>query len=142
GNFDSGCACSFIWSPVINEQEEPSLQGKVNSSTFPVSVQSHLFCSWGCQLNAFGGQQRLQLGDGNPATVGDPRFTPLGAPASNLTGPNFPPPFPAFPSGPAGFAGALFQALRNFYGTDAIAFPFGSDEFNGPTQDNEGKVRP
>ena len=34
-------------------------------------------------------------GDGNSATVADPTFTPLGAPASNLTGPNFTPPFPA-----------------------------------------------
>ena len=57
-------------------------------------------------------------GDGNPATVGDPTFTPLGAPASNLTGPNFTPPFPAYPSGHAGFGGALFQTLRRFYGTD------------------------
>ena len=37
---------------------------------------------------------------------------PLGAPASNLTGPNFTPPFPAYPSGHAGFGGALFQVLR------------------------------
>ena len=57
-------------------------------------------------------------GDGNPATVGDPEFVPLGAPASNLTGPNFTPPFPAYPSGHAGFGGALFQILREFYGTD------------------------
>lgn len=81
-------------------------------------------------------------GDGNPATVGDPTFTPLGAPASNLTGPNFTPPFPAYPSGHAGFGGALFQTLRNFYGTDAIAFTFVSDEFNGVTLDNTGNVRP
>ena len=33
-----------------------------------------------------------------PTTAGDPTFTPLGAPASNLTGPNFTPPFPAYPS--------------------------------------------
>ncbi len=81
-------------------------------------------------------------GDGNPATVGDPTFSPLGAPASNLTGPNFTPPFPAYPSGHAGFGGALFQTLRNFYGTDDIAFTFVSDEFNGATLDNDGKVRP
>ncbi|HEV2047233.1 MAG TPA: vanadium-dependent haloperoxidase, partial [Chthoniobacterales bacterium] len=42
-------------------------------------------------------------GDGNSLTVGDPTFTPLGAPASNLNGPNFTPPFPAYPSGHAGF---------------------------------------
>ncbi len=80
-------------------------------------------------------------GDGNPATVGDPTFTPLGAPASNLTGLNFTPPFPAYPSGHAGFGGALFQTLRSFYRTDDIAFTFVSDEFNGVTQDNEGNVR-
>jgi len=80
-------------------------------------------------------------GDGNPSTTGDPNFTPLGAPASNLTGPNFTPPFPAYPSGHAVFGGAVFQTLRNFYGTDRIAFTFVSDEFNGVTLDNTGAVR-
>lgn len=82
------------------------------------------------------------LGDGNPATLGDPSYLPLGAPASNLNGPNFTPPFPAYPSGHAGFGGALFQTLRNFYGTDSIAFTFVSDEFNGTTRDNTGAARP
>src|SRR3989441_11551418 len=72
----------------------------------------------------------------------DVNYSPLGAPASNLIGPNFTPPFPAFPSGHAGFGGALFQILRDFYGTDRIAFTFVSDEFNGETRDNEGHVRP
>lgn len=82
------------------------------------------------------------LGDGNPATVGDKTYSPLGAPASNLTGPNFTPPFPAYPSGHAGFGAALFQILRNFYRTDRIAFTFVSDEFNGVTRDYQGAVRP
>jgi hypothetical protein len=82
------------------------------------------------------------LGDGNPATRGDPGFMPLGAPASNLTGPNFTPPFPAYPSGHAGFGGALFQTLRRFYGTDDIPFTFVSDELNGETHDHDGSVRP
>jgi hypothetical protein len=82
------------------------------------------------------------MGDGNDATVGDPNFMPFGAPASNLTGPNFTPPFPAYPSGHAGFGGALFQMLRNFYGTDRIAFTFVSDEFDGVTKDNQGRSRP
>ena len=69
-------------------------------------------------------------GDGNPATVGDPDWMPLGAPASNLSGPNFTPPFPSYPSGHAGFGGALFQVLRNVYGTDRhpFTFRFGRDE--------------
>ena len=83
-----------------------------------------------------------KAGDGNPTTIGDPGFLPLGAPASNLAGPNFTPPFPAYPSGHAGFGGALFQILRKFYGTDDIAFTFVSDEFNGVTLDSTGTPRP
>src|SRR5215207_1840718 len=82
------------------------------------------------------------LGDGNLATFGDVNFKPLGAPASNLTGPNFTPPFPAYPSGHAVFGGAVFETLRNFYGTDDIAFTFVSDELNGVTPGNDGVIRP
>ena len=82
-------------------------------------------------------------GDGNDATtIGDPTFMPLGAPASNLVGPNFTPPFPAYPSGHAGLGGALFETIRRFYGTDHIGFTFVSDEFNGVTKDDQGNVRP
>lgn len=82
------------------------------------------------------------LGDGNAATIGDVNYTPLGAPASNLAGQDFTPPFPAYPSGHAGFGGALFETLRNFFGRDDIAFTFVSDEFNGVTTDHAGTVRP
>jgi hypothetical protein len=81
-------------------------------------------------------------GDGNPETKGDPGYTPDGAPASNLDGPDFTPPFPAYPSGHAGFGGAIFEILRLFYGTDDIEFTFTSDEYNGVTRDNFGNTRP
>jgi hypothetical protein len=81
-------------------------------------------------------------GDGNPDTHGDPNFTPLGAPASNLLGPDFTPPFPAYPSGHAGFGGALFQTLRNFLGRDRVRFTFVSDELNGTTVGSDGEIRP
>ena len=81
-------------------------------------------------------------GDGNPATVGDPDYSPLGAPASNLNGPNFTPPFPSYPSGHAGFGGALFEILRKFLGKDDIQFTFVSDEYNGVTKGADGIVRP
>ena len=84
----------------------------------------------------------LGQGDGNPKTHGDATFSPLGAPASNLNGPNFTPPFPAYPSGHATFGGALFETLRNFYKTDHIRFTFVSDEFNGVTVGNDGQIRP
>jgi len=81
-------------------------------------------------------------GDGNPDTIGDATFHPFGAPASNLQGPNFTPPFPAYPSGHATFGGTLFQILRHLLGSDDIAFTFTSDEFDGETPGNDGTVRP
>ncbi|MCC2957042.1 vanadium-dependent haloperoxidase [Massilia sp. IC2-477] len=80
-------------------------------------------------------------GDGNPDTQGDPNWTPLGSPASNLTGPDFTPSFPSYPSGHASLGGALFHTLRRLYG-DNQPFSFVSDEFNGVTRDNNGRVRP
>ena len=88
------------------------------------------------------GMGPTHLGDANPLTLADPTFAPLGAPASNLHGPNFTPPFPAYPSGHATFGGALFQTLRKFYGRDDIIFTFVSDEYNGITRDNQGNIRP
>jgi membrane-associated phospholipid phosphatase len=80
-------------------------------------------------------------GDGNPAPHGDPTWTPLGSPASNLIGPNFTPPFPACPSGHATLGSAMFQVMRSIYG-EATGFTLLSDEFNGITRDNRGHVRP
>lgn len=82
------------------------------------------------------------LGDGNLLTIADPDFVPLGAQAGNTDGVDFTPPFPAYPSGHAALGSALFQTLRNFYGTDKIPFTFVSDEYNGVTRDNDGNVRP
>lgn len=82
------------------------------------------------------------LGDGNPDTEGDVNWEPLGAPASNQSGTDFTPPFPAYASGHATFGAALFQTLRQFYGTDKIPFSFMSDEYNGVTTDQDGNVRP
>ena len=37
---------------------------------------------------------------------------------------------------------ALFQTLRDFFGTDDIGLTFVSDELNGVTVDHQGIVRP
>ncbi|MFL6710250.1 MAG: hypothetical protein ACJ8HI_18775 [Massilia sp.] len=87
------------------------------------------------------GNSPTGAGDGNRATLGDPHWTPLGSPASNLIGPNFTPSFPSYTSGHAGLGGAAFQVLRRLYG-DATPFSFVSDEYNGITRDNHGYVRP
>ncbi len=67
--------------------------------------------------------------DGNPDTIADPNWTPLGAP--ELNDPDFTPPFPTYISGHATFGGALFASIENFYGTDSITFGLSSDELDG-----------
>ncbi len=73
---------------------------------------------------------RLADTDGNPDTVADPTWTPLGAPGGGVV-PDFTPPFPAYVSGHATFGAAIFQTLADFYGTDNITFTIGSDELPG-----------
>ncbi len=43
----------------------------------------------------------------------------------------FTPPFPSFTSGHASFGGALFEILKDFYGTDNITFTLTSDNLPG-----------
>ena len=84
------------------------------------------------------------LGDGNPKTHGDIHWTPLGASMDNGSpnGPDYTPPFPAYTSGHAAIGAAMFRTVQDFYQTDHIAFSWMSDEYNGVTVDQYGKVRP
>lgn len=68
--------------------------------------------------------------DGNPNTIGEPGWRPLGAPGSdpNAFTDNFTPPFPAYVSGHATFGGALYEVLRDFYGTDSMNYDLTSQE--------------
>lgn len=67
--------------------------------------------------------------DGNPDTIADPNWTPLGAPGGD--DPDFTPPFPTYVSGHATFGGALFGVLQEFYGTDQMEFTLDSEELPG-----------
>ena len=78
---------------------------------------------------------------GNTTVTADPSWYPLGAQATNTTGPNFTPPFPAYVSGHATIGGALFQTLRHYY-PDQTRFTFVSDEWNGMNKDSSGHIRP
>lgn len=51
-------------------------------------------------------------GDGNPATVGDPLWTPLGTT----------PPFPDYVSGHTTYTGAFVHVLERLFGTDPVTF--------------------
>jgi hypothetical protein len=82
---------------------------------------------------------RLADQDGNPDTIADPDWEPLGAPGGThpdgSTINDFTPPFPTYISGHASFGGALFHALETFYGTDDISFSMQSEEVPGVTRD-------
>jgi hypothetical protein len=68
--------------------------------------------------------------DGNAETTADVDWKPLGAPGNdpNDWSDDFTPPFPAWPSGHASMGGALFEALRDFYGTDDVDYVLNSAE--------------
>ena len=89
-----------------------------------------------------GGRARPASATATRDTLGDPGFYPLGAPASNLQGPNFTPPFPAYPSGHAGFGGALFQMLAQLLRHRQHPVHVRLRRVNGTTVDNQGNVRP
>ena len=62
--------------------------------------------------------------DGNPATEADPTWLPLFDPSIPVCNPPplFTPPFPDHPSGHASATAAFTHTLKNFFGTDRIAF--------------------
>ena len=68
--------------------------------------------------------------DGNPDTAADVDWKPLGAPGDDPDDwqDDFTPPFPAWPSGHASMGGALYEALRTFYGTDDMSYVLNSAE--------------
>jgi hypothetical protein len=80
--------------------------------------------------------------DGNEFTIGDPGWTPLGAPATNGSngGVDFTPPFPAYTSGHATFGAATFRTLARLYDND-YQFELISDELHGGTTDSQGNPR-
>ncbi len=61
--------------------------------------------------------------DGNPDTIADPSWQPLGAPGNdpNSTTEDFTPPFPAWTSGHATMGGAVFKSIELFFGTNDFA---------------------
>jgi len=68
--------------------------------------------------------------DGNPATLADAAWIPLGAPGgiSSAFTDDFTPPFPAYVSGHATMGAAMFEVLRGFYGTDIQNYHLSSQE--------------
>ena len=60
--------------------------------------------------------------DGNPATIADPNWESLFAPATQTTPPLSTPPFPDHPSGHGCVSGATIHAFQDFFGTDKVEF--------------------
>jgi hypothetical protein len=81
--------------------------------------------------------------DGNPDTIQDAMWRPLGAPGDDPLDMNddFTPPFPAWTSGHATMGGAVFKAIELFFGTnsfDEIDGVIGDDPFYFLTSQEEG----
>jgi hypothetical protein len=77
--------------------------------------------------------------DGNPATVGDPTWTPLFNPSLPVAvggvGPALnTPPYPDHPSGATAYASATMHAFQSFFGTDDMTFYVTSSRFPGEKQ--------
>ncbi len=61
--------------------------------------------------------------DGNPATEGDPNWTPLFDPSVAVSGAKLVTPgFPDHPAGHGCVSGAFVYTLQDFYGTDKVSF--------------------
>ena len=59
--------------------------------------------------------------DGNPATIADPNWESLFAPATATAPPLGTPPFPDHPSGHGCLSGAVLQTLADFFGRDKVS---------------------
>jgi hypothetical protein len=67
--------------------------------------------------------------DGNPATEGDPSWTPLFDPTVPVSGPKLVTPgFPDHPAGHGCVTGAYVHVLQDFFGTDKVTFTVTSNK--------------
>lgn len=85
----------------------------------------------------------IRQDDGNPSTVLDEHWLPVGVSVINTTTAIRPtPPFPAYPSGHATFGAAVFEVLRSMFGDRP--FTFVSEEYDGEGSDpfTPGTARP
>ncbi|MEM8563552.1 MAG: vanadium-dependent haloperoxidase [Pseudomonadota bacterium] len=72
----------------------------------------------------------IRIDDGNPATVQDAQWLPVGVSVINTSIAIRPtPPFPAYPSGHATFGASTFEIIRSTFGDKA--FTFVSEEYDG-----------
>jgi VCPO second helical-bundle domain len=74
--------------------------------------------------------------DGNPATVGDPTWTPVFNPSlpaaiGGVGPPLNTPPYPEHPSGAVSYASSTMHAFQSFFGTDGESFYVTSSRFPG-----------
>jgi hypothetical protein len=69
--------------------------------------------------------------DGNPATTGDPSWRPLFDPATPTVPALATPNFPDHPSGHSCVSSATLNMLRDFFGSDDVAFDLVSTRFAG-----------
>jgi hypothetical protein len=105
----------------LNTVNEARLYANVNMAGADASI-----ACWNDKYNYGFWRPRAAIreadSDGNPATVADPNWESLFAPATQTTPPLGTPPFPDHPSGHGCLSGAVLQTLTDFFGRDKVAF--------------------
>lgn len=120
--------------------ELKGLDARTNARVFALAslaMADGAVCAWDAkfQSNLWRPVTAIQQGhlDGNPDTVPDEFWRPIGSPGSDVY-PSFTPAFPAYVSGHATMGQAMFRVLQRFFGTDDM-------EFSLTSEDEPGMVR-
>jgi hypothetical protein len=118
---------------VIAIQQKNTLEDNAHLIAFVnYGMGDAAIAAWDCKYYYNFWRPIVGIRTGTTSTQADPSWLPYGSP-SDSNGTNFTPAFPSYVSGHSTFGSTIFEILRQFYGTDNIAFQFQSDEFNGKT---------
>ncbi len=119
-----------LWNPVARElaarfELDTADQARLYASVNLAATDAAIAC-WNDKYHYSFWRPRPAIreadSDGNPATVADPNWESLFAPATATTPPLGTPPFPDHPSGHGCLSGAVLQTMADFFGRDKVAF--------------------
>jgi hypothetical protein len=123
-------APSALWNPLARDlavrfKLDTAAQARLHANVNLAGADAAIAC-WNDKYHYSFWRPRAAIreaeSDGNPATVADPSWESLFAPATQTTPPLGTPPFPDHPSGHGCLSGAVLQTMADFFGRDRVAF--------------------
>jgi hypothetical protein len=126
-----------IWNRVLRSLgERPNMTIAENARLFAMANLASADAAIGCWSNKYYWNfwrpiTAIREGDndGNPATDGDPNWTPLFDPTVPVSGAKLVTPgFPDHPAGHGCVTGAFVHVLQDFFGTDRVTFTVASNK--------------